>query len=284
MRSVFIDDTGNYVDLTAAYAAEVLQLRLSPEHLARYAIVNLGWVELTRVNNCVTVRCRPGKLTMLTLVALFYAMADRTEQYIQLRTFSAEWSERVFATLDEFARFLGALCPSTGIDAPASNIRFLRQSVGSNDSCFAPLISRVHMIASNMSETSTAIRMLENLLPARWSIVTVDRENGASVISAMSGTFRQFNPNWHDSGQGAPITEFGDRSYGVWVADHHRRTQDKMTAAFDFVDATISFPELGDMRLRYECMTYPIMLPDRSRLLVCSAIDRTDIDLRKSFS
>jgi hypothetical protein len=282
VNSEFIDESGGSVYLTEAYAAEVLKLSLSSEHLTRYAIVNLGWVEIAHSGNWTTVRCKPTILTAATLAALFYATAGRAERPIKLIIFSSEWIESTFESFHEFVRFLSALCPNSEVGPADQRVRFIRQSIAAKDTSFASLVSRVELIAGNVSDPSTAVRMLEHLVPARWSLVRVDTQRAASIILGMSGTFRQFNPTWHDHGEGAPITEFSDRSYGAWVADHHRNIQNTMQVAFDYVDAAVSFPRLGEMRLRYECMTCPIQLSDRSHLLVCGAIDRPTLDFRKS--
>ena len=78
------------------------------------------------------------------------------------------------------------------------------------------------------------------------------------------------------------IKEFGDREYGLWVAEYHRQIADRMEASYDHVDAAINLPKLGSMRLRYECLTYPIRKRDGSRILVCGAIDNSSVNLRQA--
>jgi hypothetical protein len=48
------------------------------------------------------------------------------------------------------------------------------------------------------------------------------------------------------------------------------------------VDARVHIPGTGEVRLRYECMTLPLMLRNGSHCVVCAALDMPSIDLRKT--
>ncbi len=279
----YLDSLGEEVVLTEAYARRVLRLRLPREKLVRYLLVNLGWVEISTDRSSLIVRCRPAKLSGPTLAALYYATAKHHDGRIWLDAFGLDWSRRTFPSFQSFLSFMMALCPADESPDPWGDSRHIRLAQDARTSPFAPIINQIGIVAANAADPNTSVRLLERLLPARWSIFSIDTEKSTSLILAMSGDFCRFDPKWHAVGNGARITDFGDRAYGAWIANHHRLIAERMHAAHEHVDAIVKLPKLGTMRLRYQCLTLPVELRNGSRLLVCGAIDDVGAGLRQTF-
>jgi hypothetical protein len=278
----YLDSLGEEVVLTEAYARGVLRLRLPREQLVRYLIVNLGWVEIITDQSSLIVRCRPSKLSGPTLAALYYVTAKHHDGRIWLDAFGRDWTRRYFPSFQSFLLFMIALCPANEGPDPWGESKYIRLVQDAKTSPFTPVINQIGIVAANTADPNTSVRFLERLLPARWSIFNVDTEKSTSLILAMSGDFCRFDPIWHAVGNGARITDFGDRAYGTWIANHHRLVSERMHAAHEHVDAIVNLPKLGDMRLRYQCLTLPVALQNGSRLLVCGAIDDVGSSVRQT--
>ena len=278
----YIDARGDLVKLTDAFAQQTLQLRLSREALARYVIVNLGWAEITQLDRRISIRCRPSKMTDMTLAALLYEVSDHFDGRIALSVFGSEWSHRVFFSFQSFFAFMVSVCPGMECPDPWGSQRFIRTPISNTKSQFSSILAQARLVSSNLVDADGMVRVLGKMLDARWSVCRLDDASSQSVIVALSDEFDNFNPSWRAQGNGAKLVEFANREYGSWAARHQRAVVEKMADTCENVDAIVTLPLIGEMRLRYECLTLPVRRADGSIFVVCGAIDAPTINLRKA--
>jgi hypothetical protein len=259
-----------------------LRSRLSDEALRRYLVVNLGWVEVTSSRGVVRITMRPSAVSAKTLSGLFYYVWDQFRGSIEVSYFTDQWTTRHCSSVQAFVDFASSNCPAAVTPTANGARRFVRHRIGSIDSVFGPLQQPARLVAANVADPASIVRLLEAARKARWSVCEIDRETQSSRVIALSAAFGDLNPSWQSQGPGVRITDFANREYGDWVAIHHRETIERMTTAFDLVDARVHIPGTGEVRLRYECMTLPLVLSNGSHCVVCAALDVPFIDLRKT--
>ena len=103
-----IDDRGCLWDTADGSLARFLGASLPPDKLIDYAVVNLGFVEIGRLNRALFVRCRPSLITGPAIAAATYVLHDEPALTVVLRTLGDCWQDLILRKRSDFVQLLGA--------------------------------------------------------------------------------------------------------------------------------------------------------------------------------
>jgi len=276
-----IDDRGRYWSGTDGRLSKFLGTTLIGQALADYAVVNLGFIEFGGLRRALKVRCRPSMISGPALCALMYEVLDAPPSLMVLRIFGDCWHDLILRNASEFMHMLSALATKQERRSFWGDTRCLSGSVTTRNKQFdaATAIARSLVDANYGDETMLAC--FDTLFNRRWSLCELDPDRGHTVVRQIGNSYTPFNPQWLATAKNSSLCAYGDDTYGLWVAEHHRQVLNTNTPTVDEVDAIVNFPRIGDARLRYSRLTAPVRLRDGRRLVLTAAATNDSVDLRK---
>ena len=137
------------------------------------------------------------------------------------------------------------------------------------------------ILAASDQSDETLTQCLDSLFKGRWSLCELDTERCHTIVRYIGDSYTPFNPRWFSAARDSSLCAYGDDPYGLWVAKHHRSVLDGDVPVIDEVDAIVSFPRIGDARLRYSRLTAPVTMKNGRRLVLTAAVNSSGVDLRK---
>lgn len=283
MVSLLIDDRGELRSANDSQLRKQLCTTLSGADLARYAIINLGWVDVRRNPRSIRIRCRPSVITEVTLAGLLMELWNDRSALYSLECFRDDWHATIFSDRAKLTRYLSAITGSQR-DAATSTRRFLSRRRSLATSPFATSAMVAQRIATGLPNIASAKPVFDAVFSKRWSLYKLDNDNNQSRLVSVGAGYTPFNPQWRDCD--APLTtcDYGDPAFGSWVAASHRVVHESRTAVCDDIDAIVNFKRIGDVRLRYSRLLLDLDHPSDGRLILSAAVSNSAVNLRQHVS
>jgi hypothetical protein len=279
MDPYLIDELGIPWDAKGPALRRHLMTSIDGDRLCKVVVENLGWVKLSPQPRSFGVACRPAFLSDETLAAVLMAVYDAGERTIRLDVLDKSWEHLVLPDRRSFVRLLSALVSGRRRNH-WSKARLIR-SFSLRD-CPLRLATKMAVLTASMaSEPEEAREALDAIFHGRWHLCKIDSDNGHSIPLAIGRSFTPFNPGWCSSGVGVSICSYADDAYGLWVAAHHRDVLATGRPVFDDVDAVVTFPRIGETRLRYRRVTSPLTFRGGGRLVLGAAVTDSSVNLRE---
>ena len=280
-NSKVIDDTGRSWNVRDGALTRHLGTSMTGEALIDYAVLNLGFVDISRIRRALIVRCRPKLITGPALIAAAYELHDAPKLSVVLRTLAETWQDLILRKRSDFVQLLGALTEQQESARFWKGPRHIASQSASENSYFVSAANLAMTMSSSGYSEAALTNCLDVLFKGRWSLCELDCERGQTIVRHIGNSYTPFNPGWLSKARNSSLCSYGDDAYGLWVAKHHRHVLDCNTPVIDEVDAVVRFPRIGDARLRYSRLTAPITVGGGRRLILTAAVNNSGIDLRK---
>lgn len=281
MTPYLIDEAGNKWIAGDPLLRTHLMAGCSQEALIRFAVENLGWVKVHERPRGLRIACRPGFLTDQSLAMLLMSVYDANPVTIALDVLDTNWEHLLIRDRQAFVRLLSGLVSGHRDMVVPSELRYLSAPSSERNSALA-LPTKVATTCLRLANKPSDVHeSLDVIFHGRWHICSLDTETGHSIAQAIGNSFTPFNPGWHDLGLNQSLCMYGDPGYGLWVAAHHRRIVATQQAVFDDVDAIVSFPRIGETRLRYRRISLPIDYDGGRSVVLSAAVSDSSVDLRQ---
>ncbi|NJO34272.1 MAG: hypothetical protein HC869_15200 [Rhodospirillales bacterium] len=261
-----------------------MHTRLCGAVLTEFAVKNLGWVEIGTARNAMHVRCRPSMTSDCALAALLYHIWDHAHDTVVLTAWLDAWQHFILRDRQMFTRLLSSLIHGGRAPAFWSGHRLISRATDQVTSPFGEVAPIARAIGEGAALLQDVAPAFDALFRNRWSICEPDTARGHTVIRAIGRGYTPFNPRWFAQAKNTTLCAYADEDYGLWVARTHRFATQQRQPLFDEVDAIVTFPRIGETRLRYSRMTMPLVRPDGGRLVLTVALSDSAIDLRQSLS
>jgi hypothetical protein len=249
--------------------------------LSAYTISNLGWVDLTIGGHHARLRCRPAIVADAAIAQALYAMDDVGTRTITLSVLGEALIDYIHCRPQDVITIVTAM---KGLNEPprvdCSTKKLLNRIVARDKSVLFAAFRRFEAGAPQTLTRTSIADCLNNAFNGRWTLSKSDLENGAAIVELCGADFTRFNPRWSSNAVGASLHSYADADYGSWVASHRRHVENLQRPLFDNVDAIVTFPGLGKVRLTYARVTAPITLASGERFVLSAASSDCSINLR----
>jgi hypothetical protein len=273
-----IDPDGRHWLSTDTALAKSLGGTLTGDNLARYAVMNLGFVSIKARGRFIRLACRPAILEQPAIVSTMHFVHDHWPATIGFDYFTQQWNHLIIGSMPKFQSMLFSLTSPRFVDN--LDDRLLSKRISGHSSPHRRKISAVRRIFNTSPDLSDVSLPLDKLFDGRWSLHEVDNETGHSIVRGIGRSYTPFNPAWFAAARGRSLCSYSDEGYGLWVAQHHREALDTDQPIFDEVDAILGFPSLGDVRVCYSRLALAVTVRDQTRLVLSAAVSDSGIDLR----
>ena len=274
-----IDETGRIWGLGDGLIERHLRTTLTGTALANYVVENLGWIEIGRPDDAITIRCRPALVSGRALGCLLYCLHDGAPSRYSLSVLGSVWQHTILRSKSEVATIITGMAQVSPIaGSAAAETRFIRKEID-------PLFSPLSASATELQVRSRAARHVDELTPSmqhifkgKWCICHVEESD--VIMDRVGSGYTPFNPRWLQCATGLSLDRYADRKYGAWITSMREEVGRKRKAVFDNVDAIVEFPRLGPTRLRYARCTVPIQLKTGAQFVVSASRSDSSINLR----
>jgi hypothetical protein len=282
--SVLITENGEAWSRDDPALSSFLRTRLRGAALTEFVVKNLGWIEISTARNAMRVRCRPAMTSDRALVTLLYSIWDYAHDTVVLTAWQDAWQHFILRDRQMFTRLLSSLIHGARAPGFWTGHRLMSRAIDQVTSPFGKVSPIARAIGEGTALLQDVAPAFDALFRNRWSICEPDTERGHTVIRAIGHGYTPFNPKWFAQAKDTTLCAYADEDYGLWVARTHCLTAQQRQPLFDEVDAIVTFPRIGETRLRYSRMTMPLDRPDGARFVLTVALSDSAIDLRQSLS
>jgi hypothetical protein len=107
---IIFDDEGSRWRGTLLLLKRSLQSSIGGDALARYVVVNIGFIAATTDGTSVHIRVRPGIASPVAFVGLLYWLHDQRVERALISYFDGDWSHVLLRSLEQTLTFLARRC------------------------------------------------------------------------------------------------------------------------------------------------------------------------------
>jgi hypothetical protein len=112
---IIFDDEGSRWRGTLLLLKRALQSPIGGDALARYVVVNIGFIAATADGASIHIRIRPGVASPVAFVGLLYWLHDQRVERALISYFDGGWSHVLLRSLEETLTFLARQCDTAPI-------------------------------------------------------------------------------------------------------------------------------------------------------------------------
>jgi hypothetical protein len=263
--------------------AESLRSVQAGEKLARYAVVNLGFVHFQFRPSGLIINLRPELVLARTITNAIYFLSDLPSQRTVLTCLETSWEHRVCRGRAEAVKRLNGILQRR--EAKTRTPNFLSRAIDTERmSARNPFAQLVRFWSNHQTsfDQERIDKILRGPLQGRYLVVAPAPERGALIMQHWGDRLGSYDPTWARRARGVPLHEQPDYRYGSAAATAYKAALHSRHPVCEQVDAVVSKTRGANLRLRYMRLILPFEESDgRMRLLSTSLLDPT-IDLRSA--
>ena len=263
--------------------AESLRSVQAGERLARYVVVNLGFVHFQFHPSGLIINLRPELVLARTIASAICFLSDLPSRRTVLACLETNWEHRVCRGRAEAVAMLNGVLQRC--EAKTRTPSFLSRAIDtermSGQNPFAQIV-RFWSNHQTSLDQERIDKVLRGPLQGRYLVVAPAPERATLIMQHWGDRLGSYDPTWARRARGIPLHEQPDYRYGSAAATAYKAALHSRRPVCEQVDAIVSKTRGANLRLRYMRLILPFEESDGgTRLLSTSLLDPT-IDLRKA--
>lgn len=277
MPITIIDDQGDF------WSGRDPQLwgRLSHTHsideLRRFAIRNMGFVELDRSRALPRIRFRPRVLAPAAFASLMFWIFDSGQKRAVLSTLESVWHHEFFNNAAELTRRLTAL---SYVACDWHSRRFLCEAAKPDPFGRSLQLLPLHEYWKAGTLTAAeAAAFCRKFLGDRYTIAEAF-PSGEVYVQQMGEGYRSYSSAYVKQSSGTTLIDDPDEDFGRWVVGAYQSVATSRIPCMDAVDALRLSPQQTTHRVCYRRAIFPLTSSDSSSILFSTSVLDDSINLR----
>ena len=280
MSLLLIDSHGQVWDGSSRQLHDAYDSPYSKGEFSDYAVVNLGFIAVNVYSYSAQIRLRPNFTTDAAFASLHHWLRSRRFDRVVLTRWDEGWhyemlrsNQTALARLDDLIKITKRVQPDPFL------CRTMPEPTARDPKDMRYLFRNWPQLAANSSEADLR-RLLKPLLGHRYVVIKGRRDVKSLIFTEFGGGIFANYGVWRSCAVGAPMEEQPDRAYGRWVVDAYYDAMQRAAPRLDQVDAIVSWPKEGRLRMRYKRLIVPIRVSDQEVHLLGGSVVDDRIDLR----
>jgi hypothetical protein len=284
MSSLLFDDRGQIWDARSCWLAEDLCSSLRGEELVRYAVRNLGFIAVKKIDRSLRIRLRPAVVSPIAFSALVYYLADNGPERVLVSVLDRDWRHALFGSLEAAIQHLLSLCRASQDDRSDDFVRRSKALNALDPNSALGELYRLWRDAGGPIPHERLGSLLERGLQGRYVLVERHKSYPDLTLRAVGPGFLSYDQRWLSLASGLRVEDQPDYYYGQWVAQAYREVTRNPAPRLEDVDAIINTARLGRSRVRYTRLIVPVLFSSGPECLLGASLIDPAINLRVEVS
>ncbi len=271
MTSWLIDARGEAWDVASGRLQAALFALQPPAVFRQYAVLSLGFAEMSVTPKAARICWRPTATTAETYAGLLMHMAELDEQRVVITTMTPEPEHQVCPTIAASIAHLTRVFQTSQCN-DEGHFMARRRRPESLQHCGS--VSRLLAATMQRDLTLSGVDLwtiLDQYSAKRFVLLEPHGENGPLEVLAWGKGYARFDPEWVDGISGHDFEDQPDRSYARWAAAAYRQAHRSKEMIIEDVDASTWWPGRGRMSISYTRAIVPIHIKGRGPCILGTA-------------
>ena len=277
MSPILIDERGKHWEARSLALRSRLRASIDDLQLAQFAILNLGFIEVTAARDSVRVRLRPAVVAPAALGALYLWLHKHKPQRIVVSWHEGRWRDEIVGWGGDGWRRLTALLETARFPVPGySRARIPLARLGA-----ANPLRHLFEDSSRLAGSVINPQRLPTALRSRY-VLLVEDGNGELRVRDFGETMMSRSKWWRRKARDNRIDDMPDWSYGRWVGEAYREARRTGQPLLEDVRAVVEWPEVGTFSHSYWRLIVPLIQPGHPTRLLGVTVDNGDVAVRQA--
>jgi hypothetical protein len=269
MSQCLIDDNGRVWPAGSEELRSLLGFAARPvDDRAKFAVANLGFVFVQRLQHGALVQWRPTFVKRPTFVALLLLLKCEPESRVLISTLRKTWSDAIFGSL------------SAGRDALLHEFETARSDVGGyfrtsarsaesldQTACLSLTLQRAQSSAFAFDPVELW-QMLSEVTDSRYALLDPSPDPERTRIVALGNGYAGITRDWMTKASGRYFLDQPDAAYARAASAAYWPTTQRRTPLIEDVDASVWWAAHGRCRRQYTRVLFSVEVAGRGRLLL----------------